>query len=89
MTTATLLKKPHAVNMGRNKMTCKDQFCKIIIQPDDLGQARNYHPDGESVERPRVFAMQLSRARRQILAFRVHGSIDFWPLIPAEVFNDE
>lgn len=95
MTTAILQKMPHAANMGRNKMNRKDHFHKSITRLAGPGQVRSFHAGAESIERqraeekPNVFTVQISRVRRQILALRVYGSIDLWPLIPAEVFGDE
>lgn len=90
----TLQKMPHADNVGQNKKYLADNFHKSITQLAGPGQVKVFHADGDLVkrrrvkEKPRVYKAQLIRVRRQIKAFRQFGSIDLWPLIPAEVGTD-
>jgi len=80
---------------GLAKLNRKPCLSRILARIPYLRQVLTYHAAGESVkkqrgkEKQRVYQFQLSRAKRQILAYRLWSSIDRWPEIPAEVGTDE
>jgi hypothetical protein len=95
MITATLKKMPCARNTGQVVKNREIYSRRTLSQLAGPGQAQSFNAEVEAAERQRtlerqkVFAVQLSRARRQILAYRLWDSIDRWREIPAEVGFDE
>jgi len=95
MTTATLQKIPRVCGTGRKQKYHSDNFGRSISHLAGHGQAKksptdeNFIKRRRSLEREKVYDVQLSRARRQIFAYWLWDSIDRWEEIPAEVGTDD